>query len=223
MKFLQIVAVVCLGAVLTLSAVEYKKTSQKSAQEKPLFDETPMEILFSSQITKEVEDRATEIRALIRSDDNYKEASELLYDKSKHLDTKSFVDPEYKYGKEQPGIGIPNYPEIVIVLEKSVKATSNPISAFIGIYIIQTYLGGDNPQNKKLLNFFSDTLYEYKTCEGYLTKGELTYRGTEGKRGDRAMALEIYEEGYKQCRGVGYYANSIGGRIDYIKFKDTLK
>jgi hypothetical protein len=137
---------------------------------------------------------------IIDADINYKMATSYMFDDEKMISkTVDASDPEAIIKKPMPiTIKVPNVPEALKYYEKSVDATSNPIAAYSGIYLINKFIGMKQFKYMEKFKKFASVLYNDKnrTCQAYLFYGEIFEKGIDNKI-DLKKANEIFELGIK--------------------------
>ena len=126
------------------------------------------------------------------------------------------IDPEtknkFKYKKV-----IPKWSKAYEFKVKSVTINKNPISAFIGLHILNTF--GNKKNNLKDFVLFSKVLYAEKTmCDAYLNYGMILEKGILEKK-NLKNALKVYEEGEANACNEGWKKQVIGSKIWYLKRK----
>lgn len=96
----------------------------------------------------------------------------------------------------------------------------NPIAAYVGMYALKTVWGEQRkPKDYSLL---AKELYKSKQCEGYIAYGKVFEQGIEVKV-DYNRALEIYQEGLKQCENISYYGAVLNTGIARAEWKSGRK
>ncbi len=144
------------------------------------------------------------------------DANSYLYDEDKQrlITTKSSSENKERRGKEIQ-YRVPNYGIIIQKITKCVDSTSNPIAAFEGLYIINTFLGINYSNTINDYKKFSEILYKDKSCSGFIAMGDKYKKGLASKV-DKKKALKIYEEGYSLCKE-GWYTTALEMRISQLK------
>ena len=141
-----------------------------------------------------------EIKMLKKTDESYKKAINLLMDKNQMNAYVANVDPEVKEEdpKNTTTVYLPNWDKVIGLFAESCKRTSNPLSAWQGIYILKTKYNNGSPD---IFNLFAKTLYEKEKnlCESYMSYGLVFEKGINTKQ-DLVKSLEIYKEGKSKCK-----------------------
>lgn len=130
------------------------------------------------------------------------------------------ADPETQKGQQIiKEIDVPDYTSALESFSQSVQKTRNPVSAYAGNYIIQTYTDKMQIDNLKKFVLFNEVMFEQKnkTCQSYLNMGEIYENGYLRKR-DAIKALAIYKEALKddKCKK-GWTSSILGSKIFKIE------
>lgn len=143
-----------------------------------------------------------EIKMLKKTDESYKKAINLLMDKNQMHAYVAKVDPEVKEEDNDPKntttVYLPNWDKVIGLFAESCKKTSNPLSAWQGLYILKTKYNNGSPD---IFSLFAKTLYEKEKnlCESYMSYGFVFEKGINTKQ-DLVKSLEIYKEGKSKCK-----------------------
>lgn len=147
------------------------------------------------------ERRALENRKFLQ-DECFVRANEFIYSPNKQKEI-SFNkgDPHKPEEQVKATTKVADYDSALKALYACVTQSGNPIAAWEGLYIINTYTSGVLPSKKiKEYQLFAKTLYEDKSCDGFLHYGDVYGKGI-GTKPNTKKALDIYKEGVKTCDG----------------------
>lgn len=136
------------------------------------------------------------------------------------------ADPETQKGKNIISeIDVPDYNGAVESFYQSSQKNRNPVAAYAGNYIIQSYTDKMQIDNLKKFVLFNEIMFEQKnkTCQSYLNMGEIYENGYLRKK-DLVKALAIYKEGAKdeKCKK-GWTASVLGSKIFRIERTSSKK
>lgn len=136
------------------------------------------------------------------------------------------ADPELQKGQNIiKEIEVPDYNAAVESFTASAQKNRNPLSAYTGNYIIQTYTDKMQIDNLKKFVLFNEVMFEQKnkTCQSYLNMGEIYENGYLRKK-DLIKAVSIYRDAQKdeKCKK-GWAASVIAGKIFKIEKMDAKK
>ena len=161
-------------------------------------------LYFDAYLKQYKGDRSlTESKKLLK-DSCFIKANEFLTKENK-MKIKEFTegDPELLKALKKVQRRMPDYPNALKTLKKCVENNGNPVAAYEGISIINSYLGKQNKENMQAYKLFSEILYKDKSCLGYLNYGDVYSRGVATKV-NKQKALSIFKEGQKYCTGDWY-------------------
>lgn len=154
-------------------------------------------------------------------DENYKTGIKYITD-NKFFESKKVnkADVETEKGIVKfEEIFIPDYNKALNFFNQSAEKSNNPISSYIGSYIIQNYTNLQNPEYLKMFVEFSKIMYnqEVKICQAYLNFGSIFENGYFEKK-DENKAIEIYELGLKddKCKK-GWISSVLNSKILSLK------
>lgn len=202
-------------ATTSLMAVSYEKTKENkedtSFKAPASLKKIPLAKGFYSQLPKDTAPaKLQKWNELVLEDRDFQRANDFIYNK------KYQIVKENQYDAEFPGapstIAMPNYPKAIASLAESVRKTGNPIAAYEGSMIINTYLGLKFKNAKTMQKMFTEALYRERTCEGFLNKGKSLMYGTLEKK-NLTKAKQVLEEGIKRCKGVSFYEMAISSKM----------
>lgn len=161
-------------------------------------------IYFDSYIKQYKGDRSIQENKKLLNDNCFIEANKYLTDveKMKIVDLDS-GDPEILKTIKKIKRSMPDYPNALKTLRKCVDSSGNPLAAYEGLHIINSYLGKSNKENMQTYKVFSEILYRDKSCIGYLNYGDVYSKGIATKV-DKHKALSIFKEGKKYCNSDWY-------------------
>ncbi len=130
------------------------------------------------------------------------------------------ADPETQKGQNIISeIDVPDYNGALESFFNSVQKNRNPVSAYAGNYIIQSYTDKMQIDNLKKFVLFNEVMYEQKNkiCQSYLNMGE-TYENGYLRKKDLQKALSIYKEAEKdeKCKK-GWIASILASKIFRIE------
>ncbi|WP_418181228.1 hypothetical protein ACNSOL_12025 (plasmid) [Aliarcobacter lanthieri] len=158
--------------------------------------------------------------AKFTSDENYKLGMKHLVDET-FFDTKK-INKTKMYSEELPNfqeVFVPNYNKALKYFDDSARETNNPISSYVGSYIIQSYTNMQNLEYLKMFVDFSKIMYtqEIKICQAYLNYGSVFENGYLTKK-DESAALSIYEEGLQDAKcQKGWISSVLNSKILSLK------
>jgi len=156
-------------------------------------------------------DQIVDMMTMVKNDRDFEMGNKVLYNDRYKLKKKNVYDQEFP-GAPQT-ILMPNYPKALEYFTKSVQKNKNPIAAYEGIMIINTYLGKNYKNNKKLLKIFEDVLFKAGTCEGYLARGKRLLYGYDNTPVQLDAAAKIFQKGLKKCQNVNYYGTVMSSKL----------
>jgi len=126
-------------------------------------------------------------------------ANKFIYDDDKKVEMVFDIKKsDVLKGMKNKKVKIANFNKALESLESCVKQTKNPIAAWEGMYIINSYFGLNNKENIATYKILSKVLYKDKSCDGYISQGKLYDEGY-GVKPNKKKALKIYTEGTKRC------------------------
>ncbi|AXH16397.1 hypothetical protein CP985_03365 [Malaciobacter mytili LMG 24559] len=154
-----------------------------------------------------------ETKEILKKDEHYKKALEdILTIKKYPSKYKDVHSGELK----NTTFNAPNWAGSYINFRNSALEYKNPISAYYGLYIINSFIG----LNLKLQDYilFADILYqkEKNMCNSYLNYAAIFEKGL-GSSKDFKKALSIYEEGLKNACQKGWQRQIVESKIWYLK------
>ncbi len=148
-----------------------------------------------------------EVKLLMKNDKLFNEgiaALELkkMYSVSKDNNTVHFDSPQWDNALKK-------------FIESSFN-NKNPISSYLGMYIIKTY--SSQEFYLKEFNQMATILYEKEKhiCSSYINYAELFYSGIAQKK-DLKKALSIYQDGLNSECAKGWYVQVLGSKIIAIE------
>lgn len=133
------------------------------------------------------------------NDEYYKKGSNFLENDSLKISKKVSGDVHDSAQKSTKSeILVPDYNSALENFYQSALKNKNPLSAYIGNYIIKTYTDKQGVDQLKKFVLFSETLYgqNSKICQAYLDMGEVYENGYLSKK-EIKKAWEIYSLGAK--------------------------
>jgi len=134
----------------------------------------------------------------------YLEAKTYITDRSKYYKAQKTLgtDPHTPEGVKTITVLLPNWPKVFDAFYKSAIDEQNPISAFMGITILRSYLGKLNKgvmlDKRKAL---AKILFDSNICQGYIEYGDIFAYGIATKV-DYKKAYEIYSQGQEICKSI---------------------
>lgn len=150
-------------------------------------------------------------------DECFIKANEYIYNPQFQKDiTINQGDSHAKIEPKKVTIKSPDYESALKALYSCANQSENPIAAWEGLYIINTYTSGVLA-SKKIDEYkkFSKILYEDKSCDGYLYYGDVFGKGI-GTKPNKDKALGIYKEGSEICKE-GWHKVVLQMRINNIE------
>ena len=163
--------------------------------------------------------KTQEIIKLLETDKYYKEGNEYLLNKIERTvkieqtqSSKNSSDGVVRSNK----VSIPQWDKALESFIKSATINQNPVSAFQGLYIINSFYG--KKQRPKDFNTLSKVLFEHNksSCQSYLNYGEIFERGLYTKV-DNQKALDIYSEGLESKKCSGWEVSVLSSKIFRLK------
>jgi len=112
---------------------------------------------------------------------------------------------------------VANYTKALKELNNCVRIENNPLAAWEGIYIINSFIGINYKSNIKMYKRFANTLYKDQSCLGYLSQGDIYNKGIATPI-DRKKALLIYKQGLNLCTD-GWLNMVLKSRINNMKYE----
>jgi len=152
-------------------------------------------------------------------DECFIKANEFIYNTQKQKDIEiNEGDPHQKTEQKKTTVKYPDYESALNALYECVNQSENPIAAWEGLYIINTFTAGALA-SKRINEYtkFSKVLYEDQSCDGFINYGDIFGKGI-GIKPDYGRALAIYEQGSEVC-DVGWYKTVLQMRINNTKNK----
>lgn len=159
---------------------------------------TVLKTRFYSNVNQNVEQQ---IKNIVKKDKYYHLAIEYLTEPSMTINRKFITnDPEEleDLSKEErkakirtKTVSLPNYPAALKEFQKSVNAYSNPLSAYIAMYIIKTKIPARTIKEIKMKRKYSELLYKTThLCSAYIDYSDILMNGIGGKTNlDKAYAV----------------------------------
>lgn len=161
------------------------------------------------------EKRALENRKFLQ-DECFVKANEFIYNPNKQKEI-SFNQGDPHKPEEQVKVTtkVADYDSALKALYACVAQSGNPVAAWEGLYIINTYTAGVLA-SKKIEEYrkFSEVLYNDQSCDGYLHYGDVFGKGI-GTKPNKDKALKIYKQGLEVC-DQSWHNMVIQMRINYI-------
>ncbi|RLA84016.1 MAG: hypothetical protein DRG78_02585 [Epsilonproteobacteria bacterium] len=163
-----------------------------------------------------------ELLALLQKDDYYISGNVYLQDKKDiKVQKKIFSEPDNPIDIENlPEILVPQWDKTLPMFIKSAKVFNNPVSAYQGLFIINSFYGKQS--KTKEFKELATVLYnnEKNICMSHIFYGEIFEKGYNTKV-DKQKALSIYLEADKSMICKGWESSVLGGRI--YKLQRELK
>lgn len=153
------------------------------------------------------------IKILMQNDNYYKEGIAFINNGNKVDTVKKDVETKLDI---KVSYTIPKWGDAYNSFKKSVAVNKNPISAFLALHIINSYLGKKDYIND--YKNFSQFLYENDKgiCDAYINYGSIFDEGLMEKR-DIVKAREIYEQGLKRACTNGWKKQIIESKLWALK------
>lgn len=206
---------------LNLQAVEYKKVGVTKVDKK--VNECKEAIFYadSKNYCQEMKVENIDMQEILswQEEPLYRQAVYLVTNTNKFI-TKEITlgDPEDKSTLKKGKIAVPDYIKALELFYKSAKAKNNPLSAFTGLNIINSYIPIVDKKTVEMKTYFIKVLYANSSCKGFLEKGD---REFFIERKDKNFlfphSLKIYTTGLKLCDTVSYYGTLLESRIARIE------
>lgn len=153
------------------------------------------------------------LRSLIQTDVYYKEGLSFINNgntvNTVKKDVETNMDINFSYT-------VPKWGDAYNSFKKSVTVNNNPISAFLGLHIINSYLGKKDYIND--YKNFSQLLYENEKgiCDAYINYGSIYEEGLMEKK-DLVKAKAIYEEGLNKACTSGWKRQIVESKLWALK------
>lgn len=153
------------------------------------------------------------LKILMQNDNYYKEGMAFINNGNKVDTVKKDVETKLDI---KVSYTVPRWGDAYNSFKKSVAVNKNPISAFLALHIINSYLGKKDYIND--YKNFSQFLYENDKgiCDAYINYGSIFDEGLMEKR-DVVKAREIYEQGLKRACTSGWKKQIIESKLWALK------
>lgn len=154
-----------------------------------------------------------ELKELLKKDKFFLEGNDFLENpKNMKVVLKDTATDPHSEKKEIKEVAIPQFDKALDSFTQSVKTYQNPLSAFVGIYIINTKFGRNNFLDQ--YNLFSKVLYEKEKniCDSYLNYGAIFEKGYLVEK-DFKKAFEIYSEGVSGPCSEGWQKSVVESKL----------